>query len=64
MRTVLIRNAKPGGYTIGVFTQSVAFIAPFTHEVSYDPLKDFTPIFHYGEYFDPLLVRADKALKI
>jgi tripartite-type tricarboxylate transporter receptor subunit TctC len=58
--TAIIKNAKPNGYTIGVFTQSVAFIIPFVQETPYDPLKDFTPIVHFGEYIYPLLVREDK----
>ncbi len=61
--TNIIKNAKPDGYTIGVFTQSAAFIAPFTQEVQYDPLSDFTPIMHYGHYLYPLLIRADKPWK-
>lgn len=58
--TAAIKNAKPDGYTVGVFTQSVAFIIPFVQEIPYDPLKDFTPIVHFGEYIYPLLVREDK----
>jgi tripartite-type tricarboxylate transporter receptor subunit TctC len=61
--TALIKNAKPDGYTIGVFTQSPAFIIPFVQETPYDTLKDFTPIMHFGEYIYPLLVREDKPWK-
>lgn len=61
--TALIRNAKPDGYTIGVFTQSAAFIIPFVQEVPYDPLRDFTPIMHFGEFLYPVMVRADKPWK-
>lgn len=46
-----------------MFTQSAAFIAPFTQEVQYDPLSDFTPIMHYGHYLYPLLIRSDKPWK-
>ncbi len=61
--TALIKNAKPDGYTVGVFTQSPAFIIPFVQETPYDTLKDFTPIIHFGEYIYPLLVREDKPWK-
>lgn len=58
--TTLIKEAKPDGYTIGSVTRSAVFIAPFLQEVSYDPLKDFTPIIHYGGYVDPVMIRGDK----
>jgi len=61
--TAIIKNAKPDGYTIGVFTQSAAFIIPFVQETPYDTIKDFTPIIHFGEYIYPLLVRVDKPWK-
>lgn len=61
--TAVIKNAKPDGHTVGVFTQSAAFIIPFVQETPYDTLKDFTPIMHFGEYIYPLLVRADKPWK-
>jgi len=61
--TAIIKNAKPDGYTIGVFTQSPAFIIPYVQETPYDTLKDFTPIIHYGEYIYPSLVREDKPWK-
>lgn len=61
--TAIIKNSKPDGYTVGVFTQSPAFIIPFVQEIPYDTLKDFTPIAHFGEYIYPLLVRVDKPWK-
>ncbi len=61
--TAIIKNAKPDGYTIGVFTQSPAFIIPFVQETPYDTMKDFTSIIHFGEYIYPSLVREDKPWK-
>jgi tripartite-type tricarboxylate transporter receptor subunit TctC len=58
-----IKNAKPDGYTIGLLTTSPAFVAPFLPDVTYDILRDFTPIAHYGEYLFLCAVRSDKPWK-
>ena len=39
-----VARAKPDGYTL-IFCPSFQItIAPFTHKVDFDPMKDFTPI--------------------
>jgi tripartite-type tricarboxylate transporter receptor subunit TctC len=37
-------RADPDGYTLFFATVSQLTIAPFTHKISYDPIKDFRPV--------------------
>jgi tripartite-type tricarboxylate transporter receptor subunit TctC len=39
-----VARADPDGYTLFWATVSQVTIAPFTHKISYDPIKDFAPI--------------------
>src|SRR5688500_2515668 len=39
-----VARAAPDGYTLLYSSISQIAIAPFTHKVSYDPVKDFQPI--------------------
>ncbi len=59
----MITKAKPDGYTLGTLpTSSVAWV-PFLKEVSYDPLKDFSPILQYCTYLCLLSAKADGPFK-
>lgn len=37
-------RAEPDGYTLFLATVSQITIAPFTHKITYDPIKDFRPV--------------------
>jgi tripartite-type tricarboxylate transporter receptor subunit TctC len=39
-----VARADPDGYTLFCASVAQMTIAPFTHKISYDPIKDFTPI--------------------
>ena len=39
-----VARADPDGYTLFWATVAQVTIAPFTHKISYDPIKDFAPI--------------------
>ena len=39
-----VARAEPDGYTLFFATVNQLTIAPFTHNISYDPVKDFKPI--------------------
>jgi tripartite-type tricarboxylate transporter receptor subunit TctC len=39
-----LARAKPDGYTLMSCPVSQITIAPFTHKVDFDPMKDFTPV--------------------
>jgi tripartite-type tricarboxylate transporter receptor subunit TctC len=42
--TERVARADPDGYTLLFSTISQIAIAPFTHKISYDPIRDFKPI--------------------
>ncbi len=39
-----VARAEPDGYTLFLVTVNQLAIAPFTHNITYDPIKDFRPI--------------------
>lgn len=57
-----VAKAKPDGYTL---TQMItpAMRLPFLQPMSYDVLRDFTPVIHLTGYFFGLAVRADSPWK-
>lgn len=59
----LLANAKPDGYTIGNLPSTATVIMPHVEKVSYDPLKDFTPIMNFFNYAAALVVRTDAPWK-
>ena len=59
----MIKDSKPDGYRIGVFTRPSLFLIPLVQQVSYDPLTDFTPIIYFGNFVDVLMVRGDSPWK-
>jgi tripartite-type tricarboxylate transporter receptor subunit TctC len=52
--TELVSRAAPDGETLGIISPSFV-VLPYFHKLSYDPLKDFTPICELAT-FPPLLV--------
>lgn len=42
--TERVARAEPDGYTLLFSTISQISIAPFTHKISYDPIRDFKPV--------------------
>jgi tripartite-type tricarboxylate transporter receptor subunit TctC len=59
----LLAKAKPDGYTIGNLPSKATVIMPHVEKVSYDPLKDFTPIMNFFNYAAALVVRTDAPWK-
>ena len=59
----IIKESKPDGYRVGILSRSPAFVTPFTQQVSYDPLRDFTPISYWGDDLDLVMVRGDSPWK-
>jgi tripartite-type tricarboxylate transporter receptor subunit TctC len=57
-----VYNAKPDGYTLGVFPGSLLCLEPLLRKAPFDPMK-FTPIMTYGAYTFILAVMADAPWK-
>ncbi len=57
-----VYNAKPDGYTLGVFPGSLLCLEPLLRKAPFDPMK-FTPIMTYGAYTFILAVMADSPWK-
>ena len=58
----ILKGKKADGYTIGMSSVS-SLINQHTRKVSYDMLKDFTPIMQYAEYTYGLVVLPDSPWK-
>src|SRR5437868_354125 len=39
-----VKRAAPDGYTVGVLNDSILTMIPNIRQVSYDPVKDYTPV--------------------
>lgn len=59
----LLAKEKPDGYSIGTLSGGAACWAPLVIKLSYDPLKDFTPLLQYGEYISLVAARTDAPFK-
>jgi tripartite-type tricarboxylate transporter receptor subunit TctC len=57
-----LKSEKPDGYTIGTLGGGV-FLVPYLRKVSYDSVKDFTPIIQYAIFQYGLVVRSDSPWK-
>src|ERR1700681_4924551 len=55
-------KAPPDGYTLVLVASGHAIVAHLYPKLSYDPLRDFTPLSLVGSSPNMLLVRADSAL--
>ncbi len=61
--TAMIAAAPPDGHTLGVSTAAAMAVSPVLYKkVSYDPDKDFTPIYLYVK--SPFVLIVDPALPI
>lgn len=58
-----LSKAAPDGYTLATINEIAVDIAPHMQKVSFDPLRDFTPIFNYGVYTTFVAVSADSPFK-
>ncbi|OUL98577.1 Bug family tripartite tricarboxylate transporter substrate binding protein [Variovorax sp. JS1663] len=58
----ILQNAPPDGYTLAQMPQPV-FRAPFTQKVTWDPIRDTTPILQVSGVTFGLLVPADSPLR-
>ena len=59
----ILAASKPDGYTLLSCTNGAFVTSPHLESLSYDPLKDFTPIIQYGSLTTGLMVRADSPFK-
>jgi tripartite-type tricarboxylate transporter receptor subunit TctC len=59
----ILGGSKPDGYTIMATVSATLTNVPHMQSVTYDPLKDFIPIFQYGELVSMDIVRADSPYK-
>ena len=55
----ILANSEGDGYTISAQNSSALTNAPHLEAVSYDPLKDITPIIQFGTLIPIYLVRSD-----
>ncbi len=55
-----VARAEPDGYTLFFATVNQITIAPFTHNISYDPIKDFRPISIVGT--SPFVITVGEAI--
>jgi tripartite-type tricarboxylate transporter receptor subunit TctC len=55
--------AKPDGYTVMATVSATLTNVPHLESVPFNPLKDFIPIWQYGELIPALIVRADSPYK-
>jgi tripartite-type tricarboxylate transporter receptor subunit TctC len=58
-----ITTSRPDGYTIGYPGSSSLFITPFLQAVTFDPVKDFTPISQFSNLTFGIVVRGDSPYK-
>jgi tripartite-type tricarboxylate transporter receptor subunit TctC len=58
-----LSKAAPDGYTLATVNEIAVAIAPHMQKVSFDPMKDFSPIMNYGVYTTFVAVSADAPYK-
>jgi len=58
-----LSKAAPDGYTLATINEIAVAIAPQMQKVSFEPMKDFTPIMNYGVYTTFIAVSADAPYK-
>ncbi len=59
----LVASKSGDGYTLGLGSSQVITASPHLMRLSYDPLKDFTPIMQYSYYISGLVVLNDSPFK-
>ncbi len=59
----LLASKKPDGYSLGVIATYAMAISPHLVKVTFDPLKDFTPLCYYSRYTGALVVLSESPFK-
>jgi tripartite-type tricarboxylate transporter receptor subunit TctC len=59
----LVASKKGDGYTLGLGSSQVITASPHLMTLSYDPLKDFTPLMQYSYYVSGLVVLTESPFK-
>jgi tripartite-type tricarboxylate transporter receptor subunit TctC len=59
----ILAASKPDGYNLLSCTNGAFTTSPHLESISYDPLKDFTPIIQYGSLTSGIMVRSDSPFK-
>jgi tripartite-type tricarboxylate transporter receptor subunit TctC len=59
----LLASKNPDGYSVAVIGSSALTTVPIMSNLGYDPFKDFTFIFSYGQYRAEMVVRNDSPFK-
>ena len=59
----LVASKKPDGYMLGVISTGALTLMPHMVKVSYNPLKDFTPIMQYSRFQGGLTVLSESPIK-
>ena len=59
----LVASKKGDGYILGLGSSQVITASPHLMILSYDPLKDFTPIMQYTYYLSALIVLSESPFK-
>ncbi|MGZ3323012.1 MAG: Bug family tripartite tricarboxylate transporter substrate binding protein, partial [Xanthobacteraceae bacterium] len=55
----LVASKKGDGYTLGLGSSQVITASPHLMTLSYNPLKDFTPVMQYSYYVSGLVVLSE-----
>jgi len=59
----LVASKKPDGYTLGVISTGALTLMPHMVKLSYNPMKDFTPIMQYSRFLGGLTVLSESPIK-
>jgi tripartite-type tricarboxylate transporter receptor subunit TctC len=59
----LVASKKGDGYILGLGSSQVITASPHLMSLSYDPLKDFTPVIQYTYYLSGLIVLSESPFK-
>jgi tripartite-type tricarboxylate transporter receptor subunit TctC len=59
----LVASKKGDGYTLGLGSSQVITASPHLMTLSYNPLKDFTPVMQYSYYVSGLVVLSESPFK-
>lgn len=59
----ILASSKPDGYTVGYGAHSGFYVAPFLEKVSYNPVRDLTPLLQFGSFNFALGVKGDSPYK-
>jgi tripartite-type tricarboxylate transporter receptor subunit TctC len=63
LATSAVANMKPDGYNFGAVSSGPLASRPHLFTYSYDPMKDFTYVCKFGQYFGAIVVLGESPLK-